>query len=168
MFTKFENMPADSRLWIYQTDRLLSAEELDTISKEAENFTNQWTAHNNHLKASFKIEYNCFLLLAVDENIAGASGCSIDKSVHFIHQLENKLSVSFFNRILIPFLLEGGLEFIEMSKLNENIKAGILTEETITFDNVITRLGDLEEKWKIASGKSWLSRYFKRLERVNY
>ena len=121
---------------------------------------------NNVLKASFKVEHNCFLLLAVDETIAGASGCSIDKSVHFINHLEANLSISFFNRLLIPFLINNELEFIKMNQISENIESGKIQEDTITFDNVITQLGDLDEKWKIEAGKSWISRYFKKIEKV--
>jgi len=45
--------------------------------------TISWTAHNNQLKAKGEIRYNRFLILIVDESQAGASGCSIDKSVPF-------------------------------------------------------------------------------------
>ena len=77
-----------SRVWIYQSDRKLTADEVVQIQMNLDNFTRSWTAHNNQLKAKAEIRYNRFLVLIVDESQAGASGCSIDKSVNFMKQLE--------------------------------------------------------------------------------
>jgi hypothetical protein len=67
-----------SRVWIYQADRQLSDTETLEIQKSLNNFVNTWTAHNNQLSAAAEVRYNRFLILIVDEEQAGASGCSID------------------------------------------------------------------------------------------
>lgn len=163
MYTDFKNMPGHSRVWIYQSDRKLTEENKEMLTLEAKSFCSTWTAHNNNLKASFKIFYDHFFVLTVDEAVSGASGCSIDKSVHFVNTLEGKLGVSFFNRELIPFLMNEEICLIHFRKVKEAITNGDIDEDTTTFDNLVPTIEALKGKWMIKAGDSWLSRYFKRL-----
>ena len=90
----FNKMPADARVWVYQSSRMLSPEEVDLVASASESFLNQWQAHGNDLRASFKVAYDRFLILTVDESAGQASGCSIDASVHLIKALEHLKNVS--------------------------------------------------------------------------
>jgi hypothetical protein len=52
------------------------------------------------------------VVLSVDENVASATGCSIDKSVHFFQQLGTELNIDYevklsasFPTYLFSFLL---------------------------------------------------------------
>ena len=47
---------------------------------------------------------NRFLILAVDESQASASGCSIDSSVKFVKAMESELGTDFFNRMNLVIL----------------------------------------------------------------
>ncbi|MGB0879774.1 MAG: ABC transporter ATPase, partial [Polaribacter sp.] len=77
MFTAYKNLPDNSRIWIYQSDREFTQEEIEKITQKATHFINQWTRHGEDLKGSFTIKYNQFLVLAVDEGFNNVSGCSI-------------------------------------------------------------------------------------------
>src|SRR3954468_18254474 len=92
-----------SRVWVYQADRKLTTDEVAQIQQHLNNFTTGWTAHNNQLKAKAEIRYNRFLILIVDETQAGASGCSIDKSVHFMQQIEQKFGINLFDRFNLAY-----------------------------------------------------------------
>ena len=50
-----------------------------------------------------EIRYNRFIILIVDESHAGASGCSIDKSVHFMQQLEQEYGINLFDRFNLAY-----------------------------------------------------------------
>ena len=67
MYVKFEDLPSNSRVWIYQSDREFSDQEINFITEKAIEFIEQWTKHGFNLKGSFTIKYNQFLVLAVDE-----------------------------------------------------------------------------------------------------
>ena len=41
----------DSRVWVYQSNRTLGADECSRVSQALESFCRQWTAHNLRLKA---------------------------------------------------------------------------------------------------------------------
>src|ERR1700712_476692 len=87
----------NSRVWVYQSDKQLSDADVIKLQVQLDNFTTGWTAHNNQLKAKAEIRYNRFIVLIVDESQAGASGCSIDKSVHFMQQVEQQFGIKLFD-----------------------------------------------------------------------
>ena len=74
MFTEYKNLPNNSRVWIYQSEREFNQKEIEIISAKAEEFINSWTRHGDNLKGSFTIKYNQFLVLAVDESFNNVSG----------------------------------------------------------------------------------------------
>ena len=84
MQVDFENLPDNSRIWIYQANRKLSEEEVHSITQQTSQFLEQWTAHGSDLEAGFEVKYNRFIVIGLNQANASASGCSIDSSVHFI------------------------------------------------------------------------------------
>src|ERR1700749_4938909 len=93
----------NSRGWGYQSNRELKPVETEAIQQQLNNFATGWTAHNNQLKAKAEVRYNRFLILIVDESQAGASGCSIDKSVHFMQHLEREFNINLFDRFNLAY-----------------------------------------------------------------
>jgi hypothetical protein len=45
----------------------------------------EWAAHGTSLVSSYQLKYNRFIILAVDQDVQSATGCSIDASVEFIN-----------------------------------------------------------------------------------
>lgn len=86
------NYSPDSKVWIYQSSRPFTEEEISAINDQLAIFTKQWTAHNAQLQAQGNIIEDRLILLIVDETHTAASGCSIDTSVHFIKSLEKNLT----------------------------------------------------------------------------
>ena len=97
-YIHFSELSGDSRVWIYQPSRLLTPEEAAAIDSEARAFVGQWTSHNRDLAAWGGVIENLFLVFMVDETHADASGCSIDKSVAFVRDIEQKFQLDFFDR----------------------------------------------------------------------
>ena len=62
----------NSRVWIYQSDRILSSEEVKQIQEKLDGFTSQWLAHGHELLALAEIRYNQFIIISVDEQQVGA------------------------------------------------------------------------------------------------
>ncbi|HBK83263.1 MAG TPA: ABC transporter ATPase, partial [Flavobacterium sp.] len=84
MYIPFKDLPPHSKVWIYQANRKLTDAEVDEISNATQLFIEQWAAHGTSLEASYLIKYNRFIILAVNQDIQKATGCSIDSSVQFI------------------------------------------------------------------------------------
>lgn len=159
MFTHYKNLPKNSRVWIYQSDREFTIKEIEFISVRAEDFINQWTRHGDDLKGSFTIKYNQFLVLAVDESFNNVSGCSIDSSVRFIKQLENELQLDLMDKMNITFKDDKNINLVKLSDFQKYIKDKKVTSETIVFNNMVSSKEDFESNWEVPAKQSWHKRF---------
>lgn len=159
MFVDFDKMARDSRVWLYQSDRDLTAEEQNYILEQTEKFLNTWVAHGTNLNSSVKIFYKRFLVILVDEKFASVSGCSIDSSVRFVKALETELNVNFFDRTKVAFLDDGNVFLESLNKIKNRISEGIISGDTLTFNNLIKNKAELEESWMVPASETWLSKY---------
>lgn len=152
-----------SRVWIYQADKKLTGQEVQQIQQELDKFTTDWTAHNNKLKAKGEVRHNRFLILIVDESQAGASGCSIDKSVHFMKQIEQHFNINLFDRFNLAY--RDGEEIISLPRhaFEDMIKQGKINTETIVYNNMVQNLTELETKWEVPFKNSWHIQLFRDL-----
>lgn len=159
MFTHYKNLPNNSRVWIYQSDREFTEKEIEFISEKAEDFINQWTRHGDDLKGSFTIKYNQFLVLAVDESFNNVSGCSIDSSVRFVQQLQKELQLDLMDKMNISFKDNDTINVVKLPDFQRFAKAQKITSTTIVFNNMIDTKEDFENKWEVAASKSWHKRF---------
>ncbi len=160
MYLNFDDMDPKARVWVYQSNRRLSEQEVAVISQNLKNFCEQWAAHGAPLQSSYLVYKNQFVVLTVDEGFNAASGCSIDSSVEIIRQLEQHLGVSFFERTQIAFINDDEVFLLPMNELKSNISSGRISQNTLTFNNLVKDVGELKESWQVEAGSSWLKRYF--------
>lgn len=159
MFVEYNQLPNNSRVWVYQSDRMFTSDEIDFISKNAEVFVNQWTRHGSNLKGSFTIKYNQFLVLAVDEGFNNVSGCSIDASVHFVQDLEKELQVDMMDKMNISFKVNDHINVVKMKTFKEFAEQQKINAETVVFNNMVATKQELENSWEIPAEQSWHKRY---------
>ncbi|MBF9253164.1 hypothetical protein I2I11_07660 [Pontibacter sp. 172403-2] len=160
MYIPFDKLPPHARLWIYQAGRPLTEAEQAEIKPVLQRFAEEWSSHGKELEASAELLHNQFLVLASNESATSASGCSIDKSVHFVRELEQQLQVSFFDRTRLAFLKEGRVEMVAMQELKNSVATGKIDKNTLYFDTLIQQYGELQGAWPRPASQSWLSRYF--------
>ncbi|MBL4677453.1 MAG: ABC transporter ATPase [Mucilaginibacter sp.] len=152
-----------SRVWIYQADRELTVLEAQEALVLLDNFTRSWTAHNNQLLAKAEVRYNRFLILFVDESQAGASGCSIDKSVNFMKQIEQHFGINLFDRFNLAYRNGEQILSAPRAQFEELIKKGKINGDTIVFNNLAQTLTDLRTKWEVPFNESWHKQLFGEL-----
>ncbi len=159
MLVNFESLDNSSKVWVYQADREFSSHEEDIISEKATIFIESWKRHGDDLKASFKIMYHQFIVLAVDENYNGISGCSIDASVNLMKQLEKAFELDLTNRLNISFRDGNNINVVKMADFQKFAKEGRITSETIVFNNMVTSKSDFESIWEVPAEQSWHKRF---------
>lgn len=159
MFTEYKNLPNNSRVWIYQSNREFSEKEVDFITEKAIEFINNWTRHGDDLKGSFTIKYNQFLVLAVDENFNNVSGCSIDASVRFVQQLETALQLDLMNKMNVTFKDGNHINLVKLADFQQFAKNKKITDETIVFNNLVATKEDFENNWEVPAKQSWHNRF---------
>mgnify|MGYP005752497171 CR=1 FL=1 len=160
MYIPFDELPPQARLWIYQASRPLTEAEQTEIKPLLQRFATEWSSHGKGLQASASLLHDRFLVLANNESATAASGCSIDASVRFVKELEERFGISFFDRSQLAFLKEGEVETVAMSDLKNKVAAGDINESTLYFDTLVNNYGELQQAWPKPAGASWLSRYF--------
>lgn len=152
-----------SRIWIYQSNKLLSIDQELNITAKLQGFISQWEAHGNKLSAKAEIRYNRFIIIMVDEEHAGATGCSIDKSVNLMKEIEQDCNIDLFDRFNIAWKTESGIKSCGREEFEKCIQNGEITEDTIVFNNLIQTVEELETNWEIPYKKSWHQRVFGEL-----
>jgi hypothetical protein len=150
----------NSRIWIYQSDRILKQEEEAAILQVLEEFTSNWQAHGHDLAALGEVIYHKFIVISVDEQVAGATGCSIDKSVTLMKDIEQKFNINLFDRFQIAFKLNDELKSCGREEFEEMIKNKRVNEDTIVFNNLIQTRKELKTSWEIPFKESWHAQVF--------
>lgn len=160
MYIHFDSMPGHARLWIYQANRAFTPSEKEDLSKGLKDLCGEWSAHGTPLHTSFSMPFDHFVILAVDEQQNGASGCSIDGSVRFLKNLQQEAGLDFFDRTKVAFLATApGVILYALTELKTLFQNGTLSAETITFNNVVTTKAAWENHWQIQVKNCWLARY---------
>jgi hypothetical protein len=160
MFVPFESLPPSSRVWVYQSSRLLSAEEQQQLISGLREFVSTWTAHQAGLKGSAQILNGVFVIVAIDEGHNHATGCSIDKSVHFMKSAGVCLGIDFFDRMTaVCQNPDGTLMFVKASAVAGLIGSGALSLQAKVFNTLISDLNALTTEWMVPIQSSWLANF---------
>jgi hypothetical protein len=149
----------DERIWIYTLSKELSNEQLVDFKYRCQNFVSGWTAHDVSLDASFELYQNRLLIFKVNEDKYNASGCSIDKQVRFVKELEQAFSVELLNRLLVAYENNHQVEVMKASQVKELLASQVISANTLVFDNTITQSSELTSKWKQPLQATWLVKY---------
>lgn len=160
MLVPFENLPDDSRVWIYQANRSFSAEELEELQSRLDKFVTQWTAHGSDLKAGYLIKYKRFIVLSLDQEITAASGCSIDASVHFIQQLEKDYQVELLDKMNVSYKQGEFIAYKSLSDFRKMAKNRSVSPKTTVFNNLVNNKAEFLSDWEVPAAESWHKRFF--------
>lgn len=150
------NLPDHSRIWIYTSSKEFSEDEAKEIKTLGKAFVANWKAHGSTIAADCSVEYNRFIVIAADENIAGVSGCGIDSSVRFMQDLEKKFQVTLLDKLNIAYKdKEGQVKSEPMMSFQDKMDTGEIDKDTIVFNNLVENLGQLRSGWEVPLQESW-------------
>lgn len=157
-------MPLHSRVWIYQSAREFSENEMIQLKTKAESFIAEWTSHGKTMSACIEIFHNRFIIVCVDEKTTSASGCGIDKSVKFIQQLESDLGGNTFlmDRMDVAYRkksaatsLAGQIQICSIHELKNLCTSTEELKGITVFNNLVDTKEGLEQNWEVPLEKSW-------------
>ena len=158
--TTIDTMTNQARVWIYQSDRLFTNEEVVELNLILTDFNNGWSAHGKKLNSKFEIIDKLFVVLIVDESGQNATGCSIDSSVAIVKQINETFKVDLLDRLNIAYVENGKLAIAKMFDFQEKIKSGEITKETLVFNNLLSTYGEFKSSWKTQAKNSWHANLF--------
>ena len=160
MLVNFKELSNTSKVWIYQADKELSNQEVAKVKTKISYFIQNWQSHGKDLIASFKIMYNQFIIISVDEDKTSSSGCSIDASVTIIKELESDLQINLFDRLKITFKIDKNINTVNFVNFKKYINEGKINSNTIVFNNLVKTKAEFINNWEIPAKDSWHNRFF--------
>jgi hypothetical protein len=157
--TILPTLPDGARVWVYQSSRSFSEKETAVLTSQLGAFVSDWTAHSQQLTAGAAVVLGRFVILAVDEQQAAASGCSIDKSVKFLQEIENQFQIALFDRLSFAFWQNNTVQTVSVEEFKNLFAQGIITSETYVFDNLVATIAQLKSAWLKPLSESWHKRF---------
>lgn len=153
-----ENFHDDSRVWIYQSNRMFFISEALEMEDMLKDFIQNWDSHGVPVKGYANLFFGRFIIIMADETATGVSGCSTDKSVRLIKSIEERFKVDMFNRQSLAFVVKNKIELVPMSQLSYAFENNFLDKETLYFNNTVLTKKQLAENWITPIQNSWLSK----------
>jgi len=150
------DLPQNSKIWIFQSTRNFNPEEITEIEIVLDAFMNEWNAHGARLTATYAIPYDRFIVLAVDENVEPASGCSIDSMTRIIKSLEEKYNFGLLNRMLVSYKIEDEIVTLPLNEFKQKVKNKEIPDNAGVFHNGLATLAEFEEGWELPLAESWV------------
>jgi hypothetical protein len=148
----------DSRVWIYQCNRLFTLNEALEIEELLKEFAIQWKSHGTPVKGAAYLFFGQFIVLIADETATGVSGCSTDSSVRLIKDIEQRFGVNMFDRTTLAFVVKDKIQLLPISQLQYAAENSFISGDTLYFNNLVQTKEELESKWIQAIKDSWLVR----------
>ena len=152
------NFHPDSRVWIYQSNRLFTLNEALEIEETLKEFISKWNSHGTPVKGEAHLFFGQFVVLIADETATGVSGCSTDSSVRIIKDMEQRYGVNMFDRTALAFVVKEKIQLLPLSQLQYALDNNFIGPDTIYFNNLVQTQAELETKWLIPLRDSWLSK----------
>lgn len=161
MLVDFNTLPEESRVWIFQANRTFTDAEMEDIQEKLNTFVGNWTAHGSNLQAGYTIEYKRFIVLALNQDLNKATGCSIDASVHFIQQLEKEYDVDLMDKMNVSYKQGDFVAYKTLTDFRKMAKERAVSKNTIVFNNLVNNIAEFKEHWEVPASESWHARFVK-------
>lgn len=152
-----EDFHPNSKVWIYQSNRLLSINEALQLENILNEFVTNWESHGAAVKGYANLFFGQFIVFMADDTQSKICGRSIDSVARFSQELEQQFSIQLLNRQLLAFIIKDSVQILPLSQLKYSIENNFITAETIYFNNLIADKTALLNNWMIPLKNSWLA-----------
>ena len=135
----FTQLPDDARVWIFGTVSPVDDIDAGRMLAEVDAFLLPWKAHGHPLTAARDWRDERFLVIGVDQQSEGASGCSIDGLFRILQGLERAIGSSLVSGGRVFY--RDGLQLVhsitrqEFETMAKRLEVG---PDTLVFDTTLT------------------------------
>ncbi|EAZ81435.1 hypothetical protein [Algoriphagus machipongonensis] len=159
MYVDFKDLPASSRVWVYQAERALTDQETILFKNKMRSFCEGWNTHGNMMPTSFELVDNQIIILAVDESRLSTSGCSIDSSVRTLRELEGELGLDLTNQGKVSYKKEDKIKVSPALGIKTKVLTGEISVDTKVINPMIKEKSELDQLW-IPAKSTWVNKFF--------
>ncbi len=162
MLVSFESLPKNSRIWIFPSSEEIDFRKKIKIRERLVKFISDWTSHNKNIQAGFELPYNRFIVIALNQNLHNASGCSIDALMNLIQIFEKEFNMILLDRMNVLYRdKKKKIEYSTLKDFIKMVKSKSINSKTIVFNNLVINKEEYMKSWEVPAFNSWHSRYFK-------
>jgi hypothetical protein len=152
-----EDFDSNSRVWIYQCNRIFTMKETLQLEETLENFTKEWNSHGSPVEGYANLFFGQFIIIMADETDIKVGGCSTDSILRFIKNIEQDYHVELLDRQTLAFIIKEKVQLLPLSDVNYYIQNELITPDTLYFNNTILTKKELLNHWIIPVKESWLA-----------
>lgn len=152
-------LPADARVWIYKSANPITAEQAETLNREGATFTTKWKSHGVPIHGVVEVLNDHFVVVAAGSLEAHLCGGAIDASTRFIRRMEEGLGLKLTDRMVVLYEKDGAIASCHASELESLVKSGALNGDTIVYNDLVERKGDLDARFRTPLRETWMARY---------
>lgn len=152
-----EDFHPGSKIFIYQSNRLLMMSEALQLEELLERFVDEWESHGAAVKGYANLFFGQFIVFMADDSDAKICGRSIDSVARFAQEIEKQFSVSLLDRQSLAFVVKDKVQLLPLSQLKYSIENSFITPDTLYFNNLVTDKESFLSNWIIPIKQSWLA-----------
>lgn len=161
LLTTTITMPDYARVWLYASDRAFTPQEEAVINGWLAEFTKGWNSHGANLTASAAILHHQIILFAVDESQTPPSGCSIDKSVALLRQIERQMGVNLLDGGRVFYQQNEQIKSVRLPQIKQEIELQHIQANTPILNMQANTLQAVHNSLFVPAAQSWMARYFR-------
>lgn len=162
MLVPFKSLPKNSRIWIFPSSKEIDIHKKSKIKERLVKFISDWTSHNKNIQAGFELPYNRFIVIALNQNLQNASGCSIDSLMNIIQIFEKEFDLILLDRMNVLYRDKNRkIEYLTLKDFVKMVKYKSINSSTTVFNNLVINKEEYMDLWEVPAINSWHSRYFK-------
>ena len=157
----FEMLPDASRVWVFGSDKPLNDDSTGVLLKGVDEHLEDWKAHGAPLTVGREWRDDRFLVVAVDQSTAGASGCSIDGLFRVLQELERRIGANLVGGGRVFYRdSHGKVQCVSRAEVAGLARDGGITEDSVVFDTSITDLGTWRACFERPAKQCWVKDLF--------
>lgn len=151
-----DSLPGDARTWVFGATPAFTPERAARFLAELDDHLARWQAHGAPLTVARDLREARFLVVAVDQRTANASGCSIDGLYRALQRAQGEAGVE---------LVAGGRTFwrdaagVVQGGTRDEFRAagarGEVTPSSAVFDTTVGTLAAYREAFERPASASW-------------
>lgn len=154
--TSFEQLPDDARVWIFGASNSLDSTTTQQLLRDVDGWLAGWQAHGQPLTSAREWRDDRFLVVGVDQSVAGASGCSIDSLYRIMQGVERATGTSLLAGGRVFYRLpSGAIECVDRATFASRAVGGEIDGATQVFDTTLTSAAEYRATFERSMAGSW-------------
>lgn len=153
----FETLPDSSRVWVFGADKPVPEDGIAQLLDEVDHYLADWKAHGAPLTVAREWRDGRFLVVAVDQSTAGATGCSIDGLFRLLQGAEAKVGASLVGGGRVFYRDDhAAVQAVPRAEVEGLVSSGAITKDTVIFDTTLADLGTWRACFERRAKDSWV------------